>query len=76
MTNISTRAQSDTDPLSVLVQRIDILPDGSGLASIGFLVPDLAGPHQRIGTEILIAEGPKVVERAVIRELLQPEHPA
>ncbi|MGD1225806.1 hypothetical protein AB9Q10_46170 [Streptomyces krungchingensis] len=73
--NASTCAQSGAELLSILVQRIDTLPDGSDLANIGFLVPDLARAHLRIGTEILITEGPNVVARAVIRELLQPEHP-
>ncbi|MFE9539720.1 hypothetical protein [Streptomyces sp. NPDC006691] len=63
-------AQSDADLLSILVQRIGTRPDGSDLASIGFLVPDLARPHLHVGAELLITEGPKVVAHAVIHKLL------
>lgn len=67
---------SDADLLSILVQRVRTQPDGSDLASIGFLVPELARPHLRLGAEPLITEGPNVVAHAVIHELLQPERPA
>jgi hypothetical protein len=64
---------SDAALLSILVQHIGAQPDGSALANIGFLVPDLARPHLRVGTELLITEGPAVVAHAVIRELLPVE---
>lgn len=72
----SESAQPDADLLSILVQRTGTLSDGSDLARIGFLVPDLARPHLHLGAELLITEGPKVVAHAVIRDLLQPELPA
>ncbi|MEU8623487.1 hypothetical protein [Streptomyces sp. NPDC048669] len=65
----SDSAEPDADLLSVLVQRSGTLPDGTDLARIGFLVPDLARPHMHLGAELLIAEGPKVVAHAIIHEL-------
>lgn len=64
---------SDLALLSVLVQHIGARPDDSALANIGFLVPDLARPHLRVGAELLITEGPTIVAHAVIRELLPAE---
>ncbi|MFD5430180.1 hypothetical protein [Streptomyces sp. NPDC127084] len=59
--------------LSILVQYICTQPDGTTLANIGFLVPDLARPHLRVGAELQITEGPTVVAHAVVRELLPAE---
>ncbi|MFI1294321.1 hypothetical protein ACH4VM_39130 [Streptomyces sp. NPDC020792] len=66
----SDTPQSDADLLSILVKRTGTRPDGSDLAGIGFLVPDLARLHLQVGVELLITEGPKVVAHAVIHELL------
>lgn len=64
---------SDAALLSILVQPAGAQPDGPALANIGFLVPELAGPHLHVGAELLITEGPRVVAHAVIRELLPAE---
>jgi hypothetical protein len=66
----ATFAGSGAAPLSILVQHLSTQPDGTTLANIGFLVPDLAKPHLHVGTELKITEGPRVVAHAVIRELL------
>src|SRR5438046_4148296 len=45
--------------LSILVQRVGVSPEGADVSKIGFLAPDLARPHLRVGAELLIMEGPR-----------------
>ena len=69
----ATFAGSGAALLSILVQHIGTQPDGTALANIGFLVPDLARAHLHVGTVLQITEGPAVVAHAVVRELLLAE---
>jgi hypothetical protein len=61
---------ASADQLSILVQSLDRHDDGADVSLIGFLFPDLARPYLHPGAELLILEGPKVVARATIRDLI------
>lgn len=58
------------DQMSILVERAAAVADGIESGRIGFLVPDLARPFLRVGAEVLIMEGPRVVADATVIELL------
>lgn len=61
----------DADPtLSILIQRIGSTEAEEAVANIGFLVPELAIPHLYVGARIDILEGPRIVGRAVVRNLI------
>lgn len=62
---------ASADQLSILVQSLGSREEGAEVSLIGFLFPDLARPHLHPGAEILILEGPKVVAKATIRDLIE-----
>jgi hypothetical protein len=59
------------DHISILVQRSKALPDGTELATIGFLAPDLARPFVHTGSEFVIMEGPRAVGHGTFREIFE-----
>jgi hypothetical protein len=61
---------ASADQISILVQRIGKLPDGSDAANIDFLVPELAQPFMHDGAQLVIMEGPKIVAQATITKML------
>lgn len=52
------------EQLSILVQQVEIEPDGRHLCKLDFLARDLARPFLMPDAELLILEGPKVVATA------------
>src|SRR4051812_129465 len=52
---------ASADQLSILIRRVATQDDGTDLAEIGFLAPDLARPYLHPGCELLVLEGPSVV---------------
>ena len=61
------------DQLSILLQRVS-QPATEEVVKVGFLYPELAQPFLRNGAEFLVLEGPRVVARGVVTELL-PQPP-
>jgi hypothetical protein len=58
------------DKLSIMLQKIEDVTTWRSRCLVGFLVPDLARAHMRVGTQILVLEGPKVVARARVDKML------
>lgn len=58
------------DQLSILLQRVSQPAATEEVVKVGFLYPELAQPFLRNGAEFLVLEGPKVVARGVVTELL------
>lgn len=59
------------EQLSILLQEVEVEPDGHRLCKVDFLARDLARPFLHPGADVLILEGPKVVATAVIRNLVE-----
>jgi hypothetical protein len=57
------------EKLSILLQEVESLCDGSRRCKVDFLARDLARPFLHPGVELLIMEGPKVVATAEITEV-------
>jgi hypothetical protein len=60
------------DALSVLLEEVETVANGSGTYKVDFLARDLARQLLYPTAELLIMEGPTVVARAVIREVMAP----
>jgi hypothetical protein len=56
--------------ISVLLQRVSQPAMTKETAKVGFLFPELARPSLRNGAEFVVLEGPKVVARAVVTQVL------
>lgn len=63
------------DALSILLEAVDTATDGAGTYKLDFLVRDLARPFLHPLAKLLIMEGPKVVARAVIQEVIPVGEP-
>lgn len=57
---------ASADQVSILLQKTGELDDGRWHCLVGFLVPELARPHLRLGAELLVLEGPHTVATACI----------
>jgi hypothetical protein len=55
---------ASADQLSILLEETEQLHDGRRRCLVGFLVPDLARPHQHPGAELLVMEGSRTVASA------------
>lgn len=54
------------EKFSVLLQKQDVIADGSWVCKVDFLARHLVAPHLRTSAEMLVMEGPKVVAHAII----------
>lgn len=55
---------ASADQLSILLEETGRLDDGRWRCLVGFLAPELARPHLRLGAELLVLEGPRTVASA------------
>ena len=61
----------DADPsLTIFIQRLGSEVAWSERAWIAFIAPELARPYVRVGVEISVLEGYRLVGRCVVTELL------
>jgi hypothetical protein len=56
--------------ISVLLQRVSQPAMTQETVKVGFLYPELARPSLHDGAEFVVLEGPKVVARAVVTQVL------
>jgi hypothetical protein len=61
------------DALSILLQPVEPGAHRSGVYKVDFLARDLARPFLQPAADLLIMEGPKVVGRATITDVLRGE---
>jgi hypothetical protein len=59
--------------LTILIEEIERPRPDHTVAKIGFIAPELAEPYVRTGNRILVMNGPRVIARATITDVLECE---